>query len=120
MTDMTNHCETVCEVSGARQELPGRRGYPSDIYSDLAALLERAGWIHGRRGSITQLAVLTMPDDDIGRPIPDLAGYITEEQIVLSRDLDRRGIFPPIDVLTLAVPDGQRRHRREPHPRRPP
>lgn len=99
MTDMTNYCEALREVSAARQELPGRRGYPSDMYSDLAALFERAGRIHGRHGSITQLAVLTMPDDDISHPIPDLAGYITEGQIVLSRDLDRRGIFPPIDVL---------------------
>ena len=99
MTDMTNYCEALREVSAARQELPGRRGYPSDMYSDLASLFERAGRIHGSRGSITQLAVLTMPDDDISHPIPDLAGYITEGQIVLSRDLDRRGIFPPIDVL---------------------
>jgi len=99
MTDMTNYCEALREVSAARQELPGRRGYPSDMYSDLASLFERAGRIHGRPGSVTQLAVLTMPDDDISHPIPDLAGYITEGQIVLSRDLDRRGIFPPIDVL---------------------
>lgn len=99
MTDMTNYCEALREVSAARQELPGRRGYPSDMYSDLASLFERAGRIRGRRGSITQLAVLSMPDDDISHPIPDLAGYITEGQIVLSRELDRRGIFPPVDVL---------------------
>jgi V/A-type H+-transporting ATPase subunit B len=99
MTDMTNYCEALREVSAARQELPGRRGYPSDMYSDLASIFERAGRIRGRRGSITQLAILSMPDDDISHPIPDLAGYITEGQIVLSRDLDRRGIFPPIDVL---------------------
>jgi V/A-type H+/Na+-transporting ATPase subunit B len=99
MTDMTNYCEALREVCAARQELPGRRGYPSDMYSDLASLFERAGRIRGRAGSITQLAVLSMPDDDISHPIPDLAGYITEGQIVLSRDLDRRGIFPPIDVL---------------------
>jgi V/A-type H+-transporting ATPase subunit B len=99
MTDMTSYCEALREVSAARQELPGRRGYPSDMYSDLASLFERAGRIGGRRGSITQLAVLSMPDDDISHPIPDLAGYITEGQIVLSRDLNRRGIFPPIDVL---------------------
>jgi V/A-type H+-transporting ATPase subunit B len=99
MTDMTNYCEALREVSAARQELPGRRGYPSDMYSDLASLFERAGRVHGRPGSITQLAVLSMPDDDISHPIPDLTGYITEGQIVLSRDLDRRGIFPPIDVL---------------------
>jgi V/A-type H+/Na+-transporting ATPase subunit B len=99
MTDMTNYCEALREVSAARQELPGRRGYPSDMYSDLASLFERAGRIGGSQGSITQLAVLTMPDDDVSHPIPDLTGYITEGQIVLSRDLDRRGIFPPIDVL---------------------
>jgi V/A-type H+-transporting ATPase subunit B len=100
MTDMTNYCEALREVSATRQELPGRRGYPSDMYRDLASLFERAGRIRGRPGSITQLAILSMPDDDIGHPIPDLAGYITEGQIVLSRDLDRRGIFPPIDVLS--------------------
>jgi V/A-type H+/Na+-transporting ATPase subunit B len=99
MTDMTNYCEALREVSAARQELPGRRGYPSDMYSDLASIFERAGRIHGRPGSVTQLTVLTMPDDDVSHPIPDLTGYITEGQIVLSRDLDRRGIFPPIDVL---------------------
>jgi V/A-type H+-transporting ATPase subunit B len=99
MTDLTNYCEALREVSAARQELPGRRGYPSDMYSDLASLFERAGRIHGKPGSVTQLTVLTMPDDDISHPIPDLAGYITEGQIVLSRDLDRAGIFPPIDVL---------------------
>ena len=98
MTDMTNYCEALREVSAARQELPGRRGYPSDMYSDLASLFERAGRIGGSQGSITQLSVLTMPDD-VSHPIPDLTGYITEGQIVLSRDLDRRGIFPPIDVL---------------------
>jgi V/A-type H+-transporting ATPase subunit B len=99
MTDMTNYCEALREVSAARSELPGRRGYPSDMYSDLASLFERAGRIEGSRGSITQLAVLTMPDDDISHPIPDLTGYITEGQIVLSRELNRRGIFPPIDPL---------------------
>jgi len=99
LTDMTNYCEALREVSVARQELPGRRGYPSEMYSDLASIFERAGRIHGRPGSITQLAVLTMPDDDVSHPIPDLTGYITEGQVVLSRDLDRRGIFLPIDVL---------------------
>jgi V/A-type H+-transporting ATPase subunit B len=99
MTDMTNYCEALREISAARQELPGRRGYPGDMYSDLASLFERAGRVRGRPGSITQLIVLTMPDDDISHPIPDLTGYITEGQIVLSRDLDRRGIFPPVDVL---------------------
>ena len=99
MTDMTSYCEALREISAARQELPGRRGYPSDMYSDLASLFERAGRVRGRAGSLTQLIVLTMPDDDISHPIPDLTGYITEGQIVLSRDLDRQGVFPPIDVL---------------------
>jgi V/A-type H+-transporting ATPase subunit B len=99
LTDMTNYCEALREISAARQELPGRRGYPSDMYSDLASIFERAGRVHGKAGSITQLAVLTMPDDDVSHPIPDLTGYITEGQIVLSRELDRRGIFPPVDVL---------------------
>jgi V/A-type H+/Na+-transporting ATPase subunit B len=99
LTDMTSYCEALREISAARQELPGRRGYPSDMYSDLAAIFERAGQVHGKPGSITQLAVLTMPDDDVSHPIPDLTGYITEGQVVLSRELDRRGIFPPVDVL---------------------
>jgi V/A-type H+-transporting ATPase subunit B len=86
-------------VALAREEIPGRRGYPGYMYTDLASLYERAGRIRGRAGSITLLPILTMPDDDITHPIPDLSGYITEGQIVLSRDLDRRGIFPPIDVL---------------------
>jgi V/A-type H+-transporting ATPase subunit B len=99
MTDLTSYCEALREISAARQELPGRRGYPSDMYSDLASLFERAGRVRGKAGSLTQLIVLTMPDDDISHPIPDLTGYITEGQIVLSRDLDRQGVFPPIDVL---------------------
>jgi V/A-type H+/Na+-transporting ATPase subunit B len=99
LTDMTSYCEALREISAARQELPGRRGFPSDMYSDLASIFERAGRVHGKPGSITQLAVLTMPDDDVSHPIPDLTGYITEGQVVLSRELDRRGIFPPIDVL---------------------
>jgi V/A-type H+-transporting ATPase subunit B len=99
LTDMTNYCEALREVAAAREEVPGRRGYPGYMYSDLASLYERAGRIHGQAGSITQLAILTMPDDDITHPIPDLTGYITEGQIVLSRDLQRKGIYPPIDVL---------------------
>jgi V/A-type H+-transporting ATPase subunit B len=99
LTDMTNYCESLREVALARKELPGRRGYPGYMYTDLATIFERAGRLRGRPGSITQLPVLTMPDDDITHPIPDLTGYITEGQIVLSRDLDRRGVFPPIDVL---------------------
>ncbi len=99
LSDMTNYCEALREVSTAREEVPGRRGYPGYMYTDLATLYERAGRIKGRNGSITQLIVLTMPDDDITHPIPDLTGYITEGQIVLSRQLHRRGLYPPIDVL---------------------
>ncbi len=99
MTDMTHYCEALREVAAAREEVPGRRGYPGYMYSDLASLYERAGRIQGNRGSVTQLVILTMPDDDITHPIPDLTGYITEGQIVLSRDLHRKGIYPPIDVL---------------------
>ncbi len=99
LTDMTNYCEALREVSAAREEIPGRRGYPGYMYTDLASLYERAGRVRGRPGSVTQLMILSMPDDDITHPIPDLTGYITEGQIVLSRELDRRGIFPPIDVL---------------------
>ncbi len=99
LTDVTSYCEALREVALAREEVPGRRGYPGYMYTDLATLYERAGRIAGRPGSITQLPVLTMPDDDLTHPIPDLSGYITEGQIVLSRELDRRGVYPPIDVL---------------------
>ncbi|MBW7885601.1 MAG: V-type ATP synthase subunit B [Caldilineaceae bacterium] len=99
MTDMTNYAEALREIGTAREEVPGRRGYPGYLYTDLATLYERAGRLKGHRGSITQLLILTMPDDDISHPIPDLTGYITEGQIVLSRDLHRQGINPPIDVL---------------------
>jgi V/A-type H+/Na+-transporting ATPase subunit B len=99
ITDMTNYCDALREVSTAREELPGRRGYPGYLYSDLASLYERAGRIRGLAGSITMLPVVTMPEDDITHPIPDLTGYITEGQIVLSRELHQRGIFPPVDVL---------------------
>jgi V/A-type H+-transporting ATPase subunit B len=99
LTDMTAYCEALREVSLAREEVPGRRGFPGSMYSDLATIYERAGRIHGRPGSVTQLPILTMPDDDLTHPIPDLSGYITEGQIVLSRDLSRRGVDPPIDVL---------------------
>jgi V/A-type H+-transporting ATPase subunit B len=99
LTDMTSYCEALREVALAREEVPGRRGYPGYMYTDLASLYERAGRIAGRPGSVTQLPVLTMPDDDLTHPIPDLSGYITEGQLVLSRDLDRRGVYPPIDVL---------------------
>jgi Archaeal/vacuolar-type H+-ATPase subunit B len=99
LTDMTNYCEALREISTAREEVPGRRGYPGYMYTDLASIYERAGRIKGRKGSITQIPILTMPDDDITHPVPDLTGYITEGQIVLSRDLFRRGADPPIDVL---------------------
>jgi len=99
LTDMTNYCEAVREVSTAREEIPGRRGYPGYLYSDLATLYERAGRVKGKPGSITQIPILSMPDDDVTHPIPDLTGYITEGQIVLSRALHRKGVYPPIDVL---------------------
>lgn len=99
LTDMTNYCEALREVSGAKGEVPGRKGFPGYLYSDLATLYERAGCIHGMPGTLTQLSILTMPSDDIGHPIPDLTGYITEGQIVLSRELDRAGVYPPINVL---------------------
>lgn len=99
ITDMTNYAEALREVSAAREEVPGRRGYPGYLYTDLASIYERAGRIKEKQGSITQLLILTMPDDDITHPIPDLTGYITEGQIVLSRDLHRRGVYPPIDPL---------------------
>lgn len=99
ITDMTNYCDAMREVSTAREELPGRRGYPGYLYSDLSSLYERAGRIRGLQGSVTMLPIVTMPEDDITHPIPDLTGYITEGQIVLSRELHRQGIFPPVDVL---------------------
>jgi V/A-type H+/Na+-transporting ATPase subunit B len=99
LSDMTNYCEALREVSTAREEVPGRRGYPGYMYTDLSMIYERAGRIKGRKGSVTQLPILTMPDDDITHPIPDLTGYITEGQIVLSRQLHRRAVYPPIDVL---------------------
>lgn len=99
MTDMTNYAEALREVSSARKEVPGRRGYPGYMYTDFATLYERAGRIKNKKGSITQIPILTMPEDDETHPIPDLTGYITEGQIILSRELYRKGIFPPIDVL---------------------
>lgn len=99
ISDITNYCDALREVSTAREELPGRRGYPGYMYSDLASLYERAARIKDRPGSVTIIPVLTMPEDDITHPIPDLTGYITEGQIVLSRELHQRGIFPPVDVL---------------------
>ncbi|HDS58934.1 MAG TPA: V-type ATP synthase subunit B [Thermoplasmatales archaeon] len=99
LTDMTNYAEALREIAAAREEVPGRRGYPGYMYTDLAQIYERAGRIMGREGSITQIPILTMPDDDITHPIPDLTGYITEGQIVLSRELQNKGIYPPIAVL---------------------
>jgi V/A-type H+-transporting ATPase subunit B len=99
MTDMTNYCEALREVSASHGEIPSRKGYPGYLYSDLATLYERAGCIRGLPGTLTQLPILTMPGDDIGHPIPDLTGYITEGQVVIDRELDRRGIYPPVKVL---------------------
>ena len=99
LTDMTNYCEALRELSAMREEIPSRRGYPGYMYTDLATMYERAGRIFGKEGSVTIMPILTMPDDDITHPIPDLTGYITEGQIVLSRELERRGIYPPIDVF---------------------
>ena len=99
ITDITNYCESLREVSAARKEVPGRRGYPGYLYTDLATMYERAGKKKGIDGSITMIPIVSMPEDDITHPIPDLTGYITEGQIILSRDLYRKGITPPIDVL---------------------
>ena len=99
ITDMTNYCEALREVSAARKEVPGRRGYPGYLYTDLASLYERAGRIKDKKGSITLIPILTMPEDDKTHPIPDLTGYITEGQIILARDLHLKGIYPPINVL---------------------
>ncbi len=99
ITDITNYCEALREVSAARKEVPGRRGYPGYLYTDLATIYERAGRIRGKKGSITQIPILTMPEDDKTHPIPDLTGYITEGQIILSRELYKKGVTPPIDVL---------------------
>ncbi|NCQ53784.1 MAG: V-type ATP synthase subunit B, partial [Caldiserica bacterium] len=96
---MTNYCEALREISAARKEVPGRRGYPGYMYTDLATIYERAGRIKGKTGSITQIPILTMPEDDKTHPIPDLTGYITEGQIFLSRTLFQQGLYPPIDVL---------------------
>ncbi|MBQ6295914.1 MAG: V-type ATP synthase subunit B, partial [Firmicutes bacterium] len=99
MTDITNYAEALREVSAAKKEVPGRRGYPGYLYTDLATLYERAGRRLGKKGSITLIPILTMPEDDKTHPIPDLTGYITEGQIILSRELYRKGIVPPVDVL---------------------
>lgn len=99
LTDMTAYAEALREVSSLKGEIPSRKGYPGYLYSDLASIYERAGRIQGKKGSITQIPILTMPNDDISHPIPDMTGYITEGQIVLSRELEGQGIYPPIDIL---------------------
>jgi V/A-type H+-transporting ATPase subunit B len=99
LTDMTNYCEALREIGAAREEVPGRRGYPGYMYTDLATLYERAGRLDGREGSVTQIPILTMPGDDDTHPIPDLTGYITEGQIYVDRDLNSQGIQPPVNVL---------------------
>ncbi|ADH63347.1 MAG: V-type ATP synthase subunit B [Deinococcota bacterium] len=98
LTDMTNYCEALREIGGAREEIPGRRGYPGYMYTDLASIYERAGVVHGKKGSVTQIPILSMPGDDITHPIPDLTGYITEGQIFIARELAQQGIYPPINV----------------------
>ncbi|MFN2168935.1 MAG: V-type ATP synthase subunit B, partial [Anaerolineae bacterium] len=120
LTDMTNYCESLREVGTARGEIPGRRGYPGYLYSDLAGLYERAGRLEGVPGSITQVPILTMPSDDITHPVPDLTGYITEGQIVLERSLFQRGIYPPIaglPSLSRLMKDGVGKgYTRDDHP----
>lgn len=99
LTDITSYCEALREFSSSKGEIPGRKGYPGYLYSDLASLYERAGIAEGSTGSVTQIPILTMPNDDITHPIPDLTGYITEGQIVLDRSLDQTGIYPSISIL---------------------
>jgi len=120
MTDITSYCEGLREISSAREEVPSRKGYPGYLYSDLASLYERAGMLKGSQGSITQIAILTMPNDDITHPVPDLTGYITEGQIVLNRSLFQMGIYPPINILpslSRLMKDGiGEEYTREDHP----
>ncbi|SHE66132.1 V/A-type H+-transporting ATPase subunit B [Marinitoga hydrogenitolerans DSM 16785] len=120
LNDMTNYCEALRELSNYRGEIPGRKGFPGYLYSDLASIYERAGMIRGKKGSVTQIPILTMPNDDITHPIPDLTGFITEGQIVLSRDLHRKNIYPPINVLpslSRLMKDGiGKGYTREDHP----
>jgi V/A-type H+-transporting ATPase subunit B len=99
LNDMTNYCEALREISAARKEVPGRRGYPGYLYTDLATIYERAGRVKGKKGSITMVPVLTMPEDDKTHPVPDLTGYITEGQIIMSRPLHRKAVAPPVDAL---------------------
>ncbi len=120
LTDMTNYCEALRELSTARGEVPSRKGYPGYLYSDLATIYERAGMIKGKKGSVTQIPILSMPNDDITHPIPDLTGYITEGQIVLNRELQRKGVYPPIGILpslSRLMKDGiGKGYTREDHP----
>ena len=120
LSDMTNYCEALREISTARSEIPSRKGYPGYLYSDLAAIYERAGMIQDIEGSITQMPILTMPNDDITHPVPDLSGYITEGQIVLERELHQKGVYPPIaglPSLSRLMKDGiGRGMTREDHP----
>jgi len=120
LTDMTNYCEALREISSAKEEVPSRKGYPGYLYSNLASLYERAGMLKGNKGSITQIPILTMPNDDLTHPVPDLTGYITEGQIVLNRSLNQMGIYPPINVLSSLsrlMKDGiGRGYTREDHP----
>lgn len=120
LTDMTSYCEALRELSSSKGEIPSRKGFPSYMYSDLASLYERAGMIRGLPGSVTQVPILTMPNDDISHPIPDLTGYITEGQIVLSRDLEQKGIYPPVSILpslSRLMKDGTGEgYTREDHP----
>ncbi len=116
LTDMTNYCEALREIGGAREEIPGRRGYPGYMYTDLAGIYERAGVVVGRKGSVTQLPILSMPDDDVTHPIPDLTGYITEGQIYLARDLHNKNVYPPINpgpslsrLMNNGIGDGKTR-----------
>ena len=99
LTDMTSYAEALREISSSKGEVPSRKGYPGYLYSDLASLYERAGVVNGSTGSVTQIPILTMPNDDITHPVPDLTGYITEGQIVLDRSLDQTGVYPPVSVL---------------------
>jgi V/A-type H+/Na+-transporting ATPase subunit B len=120
LTDMTNYCEALRQISNIRGEVPSRKGYPGYLYSDLAALYERTGRVKSSKGSITQIPILTMPNDDITHPVPDLTGYITEGQIVLGRSLNQQGIYPPISVLpslSRLMKDGiGKGHTRADHP----
>ena len=120
LTDMTSYCEALREISSSREEVPSRKGYPGYLYSDLASLYERAGMMKGKKGSITQIPILTMPNDDITHPVPDLTGFITEGQIVLSRDLYQSNIYPPVNILpslSRLMKDGiGKGYTREDHP----